>query len=414
MACHYLRSMNMRYFISYFALIICIADSSFAQQPEFRGAWMATVANIDWPSKKNLGTEQQKLEFIDLLEMHKANGLNAIVVQVRPSADAFYPSKLEPWSEFLTGKQGVAPEPYYDPLEFMITEAHKRGMEFHAWLNPYRAVFNVKNSSVAANHITRQKPEWFLDYGDGSVTTRYFDPGNPEAREFVKEVVKDIVKRYDVDGIHMDDYFYPYRVPGREFPDYKTYTKYGNGMAKDAWRRSNCDSIVAQLHRTIRAEKPWVKFGISPFGVWRNKSQDPRGSDTYAGQTNYDDLYADVLLWLEKGWIDYVTPQLYWSIGHLKADFITLLDWWAERTYGKHCYIGVSIFETGTNMVRRDATQLPRMINAIRNKKNIQGVIFYKTSSFKTNPNGINDALRQTYFKQPAPVPAMDWLGKKP
>jgi len=404
----------MRIFTSYFALIITMAGTAFGQQPEFRGAWMATVANIDWPSRKNLGTEQQKREFIDLLEMHKANGLNAIVVQVRPSADAFYPSKLEPWSEFLTGKQGVAPEPYYDPLEFMITEAHKRGMEFHAWLNPYRAVFNVKNSSVAANHITRQKPEWFLDYGDGSTTTRYFDPGNPEARAFVKDVLKDIVKRYNVDGIHMDDYFYPYRVPGREFPDYKTYSKYANGMAKDAWRRSNCDSIVVELHRTIRAEKPWVKFGISPFGVWRNKSQDSRGSDTYAGQTNYDDLYADVLLWLEKGWIDYVTPQLYWSIGHLKADFITLLNWWAERTYGKHCYIGVSIFETGTNMVRRDPTQLPRMMNAIRNKKNIQGVIFYKTSSFKNNPNGFNDALKETYFKQPAPVPAMEWLGKRP
>lgn len=246
----------MRILTSYFAVMITMAGTTFAQQPEFRGVWMATFANIDWPSRKNLSSEQQKTEFINLLDMHKSNGLNAIIVQVRPSADAFYPSKLEPWSEFLTGKQGVAPEPYYDPLEFMITEAHKRGMEFHAWLNPYRAVSNVRNSSVAANHITRQKPEWFVDYGAGNTITRYFDPGNPEARKFVKEVVLDIVKRYNVDGIHMDDYFYPYRISGREFPDNKSYTKYANGMAKDAWRRSNCDSIVALLHRTIKAEKP--------------------------------------------------------------------------------------------------------------------------------------------------------------
>jgi uncharacterized lipoprotein YddW (UPF0748 family) len=211
----------------------------------------------------------------------------------------------------------------------------------------------------------------------------------------------------------MDDYFYPYRIPGKEFPDQKSYAKNGNGMPKDAWRRSNCDSIIVQIQKAIRAEKPWVKFGISPFGVWRNQSQDPRGSYTDAGQTNYDDLYADVLLWLEKGWIDYVTPQLYWSIGHPKADFLTLLDWWAENTYGKHCYIGVSVFETGTNSARKDASQLPRMMDAIRKKQNVQGVIFYKSSSFKSNPNGFNDVLRSNYFKEPATIPVMDWLEKK-
>ena len=226
-------------------------------------------------------------------------------------------------------------------------------------------------------------------------------------------MVRDIVHRYEVDGIHMDDYFYPYRIPGKEFPDQKSYAKNGNGMPKDAWRRSNCDSIIVQIQKAIRAEKPWVKFGISPFGVWRNQSQDPRGSYTDAGQTNYDDLYADVLLWLEKGWIDYVTPQLYWSIGHPKADFLTLLDWWAENTYGKHCYIGVSVFETGTNTARKDPSQLPRMMDAIRKKQNVQGVIFYKSSSFKSNPNGINDVLRENYFKQPAEVPVMEWLGEK-
>jgi len=393
----------------YFILILS-TGLSFAQKPEFRGAWIASVVNIDWPSAKGLPSDQQQSEFIKILDMHKRNGLNAVVVQIRPAGDAIYKSDYEPWSEYLTGTQGKAPDPYYDPLTFMIEEAHKRGLEFHAWLNPYRAVFNIRTSSVAANHPSRLHPEWFVNYGDGTSVTKYFDPGIPEVRKFVTNVVRDIVHRYDVDGIHMDDYFYPYRIPGKEFPDQKSFAKYGMGMQKDAWRRSNCDTIIVQIQRAIREEKPWVKFGISPFGVWRNKSQDPRGSETQAGQTNYDDLYADVLLWLEKGWIDYVTPQLYWSIGHLKADFLTLLDWWADRTYGKHCYIGVSVFETGTNSVRKDPTQLPRMMNAIRNKKNVHGVIFYKSSSFKNNPNGFNDALRDFYFKEPAVVPAMDWL----
>jgi uncharacterized lipoprotein YddW (UPF0748 family) len=396
----------------YFILTL-FSGFSFAQKPEFRGAWIASVVNIDWPSAKGLSTAQQQSEFIKILDMHKRNGLNAVVVQIRPAGDAIYKSDYEPWSEYLTGTQGKAPDPYYDPLTFMIEETHKRGMEFHAWLNPYRAVFNVKTSSVSSGHPTKLHPEWFVNYGEGASVTRYFDPGISEARKFVTNVVRDIVHRYEVDGIHMDDYFYPYRIPGKEFPDQKSYAKNGNGMPKDAWRRSNCDSIIVQIQKAIRAEKPWVKFGISPFGVWRNQSQDPRGSYTDAGQTNYDDLYADVLLWLEKGWIDYVTPQLYWSIGHPKADFLTLLDWWAENTYGKHCYIGVSVFETGTNTARKDPSQLPRMMDAIRKKQNVQGVIFYKSSSFKSNPNGINDVLRENYFKQPAEVPVMEWLGEK-
>ncbi len=393
--------------------LIFVSLSSLAQNPEFRAAWVASVANIDWPSKKGITSGQQQMEFTSILDMHRANGLNAVVVQIRPSGDAFYPSPFEPWSEYLTGTQGKAPYPYYDPLAFMIEETHKRGMEFHAWLNPYRAVFNTRTSSVSPEHPTKKHPEWFVDYGEGSSITRYFDPGNPEVRKFVTDIVRDIVKRYDVDGIHMDDYFYPYRIAGKEFPDYKTFSKYGKGMPKDAWRRSNCDTIIVALQKAIREEKPWVKFGISPFGVWRNKSQDPQGSDTRAGQTNYDDLYADVLLWLQKGWIDYVTPQLYWAIGHSKADFITLLDWWADRTYGKHCYIGLSVFENGTNSPRKDATQLPRMMDAIRKKANIQGVVFYKSSSFKSNPNGFSTALRDNYFKTPARTPVMDWLGKK-
>ena len=393
--------------------LLITGQHSNAQQPEFRGVWIASVANIDWPGSKLLSTEQQQRDFINLLDMHKGNGLNAVVVQIRPAGDALYESTYEPWSEYLTGTQGKAPNPYYDPLKFMIEESHKRGMEFHAWLNPYRAVFNTRTSSVSSTHPSRQHPGWFLDYGAGSSITRYFDPGIPEVRNFVTTVVRDIVRRYNVDGIHMDDYFYPYPVGGKAFPDNKSYKKYGNGLERNEWRRSNCDSIIVQLKNAIREEKPWVKFGISPFGVWRNKSKDPAGSNTDAGITNYDDLYADIILWLKKGWIDYVAPQLYWSIGHAKGDFLTLLDWWAERTYGKHCYVGVSVFETGTNNARKDPTQLPRMMEAIRKKENVQGVIFYKSSSFKSNPNGFNNALRQNFFKDTVATPEMGWLMRK-
>src|SRR3954447_6535662 len=288
-----------------FVVIVCIIHSFciFAQKPpqyEFRAVWIATVENIDWPSKKVLPVEKQKEEFVRMLDLHQRNGMNAVIVQIRPVADAFYPSRFEPWSEYLTGRQGQAPNPYYDPLQFMIEETHKRGMEFHAWMNPYRAVFNINRSTISPTHVTRLYPQWFLTYG----STRYFDPGLPEVREHVNKVVKDLVERYDVDAIHFDDYFYPYRIPGKEFPDGATFAKYGNGMSKEDWRRSNVDSIIVMLGHTIKSVNPRVKFGISPFGVWRNKKDDLRGSDSKAGVTNYDDLYADILLWLQNGWID--------------------------------------------------------------------------------------------------------------
>ena len=219
---------------------------------EFRGVWVASVANIDWPSKKNLSVAEQKAEYIRLLDMHQRNGMNAMIVQIRPAGDALYPSPYEPWSEFLTGKQGLPPTPLYDPLEFMITETHKRGMEFHAWLNPYRAVFNLLNSSISPSHLTKIHPEWFLIYGD----KKYFNPGLPEVRQHMAKVVKDLVTRYNIDGIHMDDYFYPYRITGKEFPDQKDFEKHGNGMKKEDWRRSNCDSVILLIHNIVRSGKP--------------------------------------------------------------------------------------------------------------------------------------------------------------
>lgn len=392
-------------------LIVCLSVERTAAQSgspnyEFRAVWVASVANIDWPSKMNLSVAEQKAEYIKLLEMHQRNGMNAVIVQIRPAGDALYPSQYEPWSEFLTGKQGLPPAPYYDPLEFMISETHKRGMEFHAWLNPYRAVFDILRSSVSPSHLTKIHPEWFLTYGG----KKYFNPGLPQVRQHMAKVVRDIVTRYDLDGIHMDDYFYPYRITGKEFPDQKDYEKYGNGLNKDVWRRSNCDSIILLIHNIVRSVNPHIKFGISPFGVWRNKSQDAMGSDTKAGQTNYDDLYADILLWLQKGWIDYVVPQLYWERGHKLADYDVLLDWWNEHCYGKHLYIGHGIYRAGSNTAWRNPNEIPQQIQELRNYPTTEGSVFFSSKTFEKNPLGWSDSLRNHYYHYPALVPPMPWI----
>ena len=375
-------------------------------KPEFRGVWVATVDNIDWPTAGNFNSDLQKEEFIKLLTMHERNGINALIVQIRPCTDAFYPSPFEPWSQWLTGKQGQPPYPYYDPLQFMIAETHKRGMSFHAWMNPYRAVFNIGSSIISATHITRLHPSWFLNYGDKT----YFDPGNKEAQQYVANVVKDVVSRYDVDAIHFDDYFYPYRLAGKEFPDDFSYRQNGNGLSKNDWRRSNTDSIIAVLSRVIKSANSKCQFGISPFGIWRNIAKDPDGSNTNGGVTNYDDLYADILLWLKNGWIDYVAPQIYWEFSQKNAPYGQLLNWWNDHTYGRQCYIGLGVYKANTNKAWREHDLIPRQIDSLRTKKNIQGMIFFSSRSFDNNPNGWSDSLRLHYFKEPATIPAMEWL----
>lgn len=390
--------------------LFCIVVNAQAPQREFRGVWIATVDNIDWPPKNSTSSAEQKADYIRQLELHKANGLNAVVVQVRPAADAFYPSGYEPWSQWLTGVQGQPPSPYYDPLQFMIEEAHKRGFVFHAWLNPYRANFNIGSASIAPSHITRIHPEWFLTYGD----KKYFDPANKQAQQFVVDVVKDIVSRYDVDAIHMDDYFYPYRIAGKEFPDAFSYSKSGSPLSKDDWRRSNVDSIIRKLSAAIKAEKPWVQFGVSPFSVWRNNDKDPRGSDSRAGQTNYDDLYADILLWLEEKWIDYVAPQLYLEIGHDKIAYEKLLEWWSRNSYGRHIYIGHGIYRASErSKAWKNPDELPSQIKLLRQYPNVQGSIYFSSKSFNNNPNGWNDSLRNNYYSTPAEIPVMDWLPER-
>jgi uncharacterized lipoprotein YddW (UPF0748 family)/predicted transcriptional regulator len=378
---------------------------------EFRAAWVASVENIDWPSKKGLPVDSQKVEFTRLLDMHQRNGLNAVVVQIRPAADAFYESSYEPWSEWLTGIQGQAPSPYYDPLAFMIEETHKRGMAFHAWCNPYRAVHTIGKSSIASNHITRQHPEWFVRFEK----TLYFDPGNKEVQQYVTMVIRDIVRRYDIDALHFDDYFYPYDIvegggPGKDFPDNASYARYGNGLSKGDWRRSNTDSIIVAIGKAIKEEKPHCQFGISPFAIWRNSYKDPEGSETHGGQTDYDNLYADILLWLKNGWIDYVVPQIYFEFSHSHAPYAVLLDWWARHTYGRQCFIGLAPYRAGSNAAWRDPTQLPRQIRALRAYPQVQGAVYFSSSSFNNNPNGWSDSLRNDYYNYPALIPPMPWI----
>jgi uncharacterized lipoprotein YddW (UPF0748 family) len=279
-------------------------------------------------------------------------------------------------------------------------------MEFHAWINPYRAVFNLKKSNISPTHITRTHPEWFLVYGN----TKYFNPGIPEVRKYVCNVVKDIVGRYDIDGLHMDDYFYPYRLEGKEFPDEKTYRTYGNGMKKDEWRRSNCDSIIKNIYDVITETNARVRLGVSPFGVWRNKSQDIDGSKTTAGTTSYDDLFADIMLWLKMGWIDYVAPQIYWECSNKVCAYNELLDWWSRHTYGKHLYIGHGIYKANTNAAWKDKTELPAQIIALRGLKAAQGSAFFSSQDLVRNTNGWADSLHDNYYALPAIVPPMPWI----
>jgi len=405
---------NLLATISSILLFISAKAQPAAPAYEFRGVWIATVDNIDWPQRNQFNVDSQRADFIRQLDLHKRNGMNAVVVQVRPATDAFYPSPYEPWSQWLTGTQGKPPFPYYDPLEFMVAEAHKRGMEFHAWLNPYRANFSVGKASIAPAHITRLHPEWFVQYG----TTRYFDPGNKEGQQWVLNVIRDIVNRYDVDAVHMDDYFYPYRIAGKEFPDAKSYAADPRGLNKEDWRRSNVDSIILHIATVIKEEKPWVKFGISPFGVWRNQDKDSIGSPTKAGVTNYDDLYADILLWLKNGWIDYVAPQLYWETGHKLVAYETLVDWWSKHTYGRHMYIGQGIYRalesSKSSVAWKNPTELPRQIQLLRSYPTIQGSVYFSSKSFDSNPNGWVDSLRNNYYSRPAIIPPMDWLPPNP
>jgi len=384
--------------------ISCTVRAQTFPKRELRAAWIATVANIDWPSRKGLTTQEQKAEYVRILDTLKQVGMNAVIVQVRPMADAFYPSTYEPWSEYLTGTQGLPPQPYYNPLAFMIEQARQRGLEFHAWFNPYRAG-TVEKSVLDANHPINKNPEWFLQYGG----KWYYDPGHPDAQAYVLDAIMETVKHYDLDAVHFDDYFYPYRIANVEFPDSCSYFEYGMGFEnKDDWRRNNVNTFVEALSVRIKKEKPHVKFGISPFGVWRNRDKDDDGSNTQAGQTNYDDLFADVVLWLKEGWIDYVTPQLYWHIGFDKADYSILAKWWANHSYGKHVYIGQGIYRIGQNGWK-NPDEIVNQVKLNRAYANVNGSMYFSAKYFLNNTESINEKMREIY-PYPALIPKMDWI----
>ena len=387
---------------------LCSQGQDLQPKREFRAAWVATVGNIDWPSKQGLDAETQKAEFRALLQRCLQNHLNALIVQIRPAADALYNSPYENWSRYLSGKQGQPPTPYYDPLEFIIEECHAHCVEFHAWFNPYRALVDANKNLHTRDHITWQHPEWFVNYGG----KRYFNPGLPEVRDYFIRVVLDVVKRYDIDAVHFDDYFYPYRIAGQEFGDAAAFARYGNGMSKDNWRRNNVDVLIEELSRKIKAEKAWVKFGISPFGVWRNDKKDPEGSHTTAGQTNYDDLYADVLLWMKKKWIDYILPQLYWENGHRAADYAELLRWWSEHRYGRHLYIGHGLYQVGNSAKAcwNSMNEIELQVEEARKNKNVQGSAYYSSNAFKKNLCGLNYSMQYGINIYRALLPVMNWL----
>lgn len=398
-------------------LIIILSISSLIKaqlvtDEEFRAVWITTAFNIDWPSSANLSSGQQKQEFTELLDAHKSYGINAVFVQVKPSGEVFWPSKYEPWSHWLTGKQGRAPDPYYDPLQFMINECHKRKMEFHAWINPFRSVSNIARVKPVANHITRTHPEWFITYG-GDIVKKYINPGIPEARAYVIKVIMEIVQNYNVDGIHFDDYFYPMKQNGKEFPDYDTFLNYNpNHLTRADWRRENINEFIHDLSDSITQANPQVKFGVGPGGIWRNISQDPDGSRTH-GLSSYDALYADVLLWLREGWIDYVSPQIYWSIGYSRADYHELVDWWSRHTYGRHLYIGQGAHRINSSRGWQNPSEIPDQIRLNRTYPQVKGSVFYSSKAMLENPNGLDDSLRTDLYLAYAETPKMEWKPKE-
>jgi uncharacterized lipoprotein YddW (UPF0748 family) len=386
-----------------FLFLLAISNQIFSQhiypKREVRGVWIATVADIDWPKDKNEPPEKQMSELTDMLDKLDSAGINTIFFQVRTECDAFYQSKYEPWSYWLTGQQGKAPNPYYDPLAFIIAAAHKRGMELHAWFNPYRAAKINGDYPIAANHISKTHPEWILNFK----TFKILNPGIPAVNHYIAKVISDVVRRYDVDGIHFDDYFYPYS-PKITNQDAATYRKYkGDFTNINDWRRNNINNMVEEVYDSIKAIKPYVKFGISPFGIVENKYAGTRGLNSY------DVLYCDPITWLKDKTVDYILPQLYWEIGNKAANYADLLPWWALSAGERQVYVGIY----STKMAAPDYKGLPdeleRQIKLSRQMIKTYGTVFYSAKSIAGNYSHFADTLR-VYYKHPSLLPAMRWI----
>jgi uncharacterized lipoprotein YddW (UPF0748 family) len=373
---------------------------------EFRAAWVATVANINWPSKPGLSTGQQQKEAIILLDFLSAHHFNAVIFQVRPQADALYKSNLEPWSYFLTGTQGKQPDPYYDPLQFWIEAAHDRGLELHVWLNPYRA-HHISGGPITETSVVKRHPEMVVSLKEGYW---WFDPSLQSTRDHSKAVVMDLVKRYDIDGVHFDDYFYPYPSynGGADFPDsssWSAYQKGGGKLSRGDWRRDAVNVFIEDLYRSIKSEKSYVKFGLSPFGIWR-----PGYPSSIEGFDQYDQLYADAKLWLNKGWVDYFAPQLYWPINQYKQSYPVLLGWWGEQnTMQRHLWPGISV---GRDTSRKTVIETMSQIMIDRGMQpGSKGVIHWSISSVTDNP-AMAQSLLDGPYKSEALVPSSPWLDK--
>jgi uncharacterized lipoprotein YddW (UPF0748 family) len=406
-------------------VFLMISLLSFAQSSpkrELRGAWIATFSNIDWPSS-GATTAQEQSTFIQRITEHKTTGMNAVFVQIRSQCDAMYNSSFEPWSRDLTGTQGTAPNPYYDPLTFMIDETRKQGMEFHAWFNPYRALSSATASNLAAlhsSHVINTNPSWILDCVTSSTTQKILNPGIPEVTDYIIKVVMDVVRRYDVDGIHMDDYFYP--NPGTTtYNDDATFAAYSRGITnKNDWRRANIDSLVKRLGDSIRAVKPWIKYGFSPSGIWISSSTSGSlvnnlntvGSNTSSGATqHYKDHFANSRLWQQSNWLDYNLPQVYWHQGQTGSDYNNLVFWWNNNAFSRHMYMGMASYKVGVTSNGDFTTnnrQIPNQVRLNRQYPSISGSVFYNTTSLRNNLLGHRDSL-QTLFSKPALTPLMSW-----
>lgn len=373
---------------------------------EFRGAWIQAVNG----QFIGMSTEELQQTLTSQLNALQQAGINAIIFQVRPEADALYMSYYEPWSRYLTGTQGVAPDPYWDPLQWMIEECHRRGMELHAWINPYRAK-TKGTKELGIKHPYKSNPERFVHYDEMLI----FNPALQENRDYICTIVTDIVKRYDIDGLHIDDYFYPYPTPGLEFDDEQSFEADPRGFTdKGDWRRDNVNLLIEQLHHTIRNVKPWVKFGISPFGIYRNQKNDPEGSATN-GLQNYDDLYADILLWIDKGWVDYTIPQLYWEIGHKAADYETLIEWWAKHANGRPLYIGQDVMRTtkAADIANPTQHQQAHKMQLQRSYDAIGGSCQWPASAVAENVGGYATALNKEYHRWLALQPQYPFMDNK-
>jgi uncharacterized lipoprotein YddW (UPF0748 family) len=374
---------------------------------EFRGLWVSAVGESAWET--NQTTAEQKAALIAILDRAKELNLNAVMFQVRPECDALYDSKIEPWSEFLTGRMGRPPEPYYDPLAFMIEQAHRRGLELHAWFNPYRALQFSTRSPVASNHVTKTHPQWVRRYGQNL----WLDPGERDVQDYTLSVVMDVVKRYDVDGVVFDDYFYPYAEKGTfgrivDFPDSATWKNYGpqSGLDRNEWRRENVNALVQRTYHSIKEARPWVKFGVSPFGIWR-----PGYPPQIKGLDAYGTLYADSRKWLQNGWVDYLAPQLYWPVDDREHSFPVLLHWWAEQNVkGRHLWPGLNTYKV---MDDWDADEIVDQIKAVRREPGASGEIHWNSKAFMAD-RSLVQVLMSTCYAQPALIPASTWLGGGP